>query len=141
MKLAALPLALTLGAAIAACARPTTRVVQGVPIAEEKAGLAKRATLPADSAIRIALGRVPGGRITKGEIEEENGRLIYSFDVKLEGRAGIEEVHVDARDGAVVSVEHEDDGDAADSDSDSDTDTDTDTDGTDASKAGAAARR
>jgi uncharacterized membrane protein YkoI len=56
--------------------------------------------------LRTALARVPGGRITEAEFEED-GRLLYSFDIRVEGRSGVEEVQVDARTGEVVSIEHE----------------------------------
>jgi uncharacterized membrane protein YkoI len=56
--------------------------------------------------LRTALARVPGGRITEAELEED-GRLLYSFDIRVEGRSGVEEVQVDARTGEVVSIEHE----------------------------------
>ena len=55
-----------------------------------------------------ALRRVPGGRIRAAELERENGRLIYSFDIQVHGKPGIEEVHVAADDGRVLSVHHED---------------------------------
>ena len=84
-----------------------TRVVNGVQITEDKQGLWGRATLPADSAIKITLARVPGGTITDAELEEEDGRLIYSFDIKVAGKSGKEEVEVDATTGAVVKQEHE----------------------------------
>lgn len=99
--------ALVMGAATTACAPKETRVVQGISIAEDKAGLWAKATLPADSAVKIALARVPGGKVIDAELEEEDGRLIYSFVVKIEGKEGAEEVHVDARTGEVVKVEHE----------------------------------
>jgi uncharacterized membrane protein YkoI len=66
-----------------------------------------RATFAPDSAIKIALARVPGGTISGGELEEEDGRLIYSFEIKIAGKSGEEEVHVDARTGEVVKQEHE----------------------------------
>jgi uncharacterized membrane protein YkoI len=103
----ALVAALMAGATLAACAAKQTRTVQGVEIAEDKAGLWQQATLPADSAMKIALARVPGGRVVKGELEEEDGRLIYSFDIEVGGKEGTDEVHVDARTGAVVAVKHE----------------------------------
>ncbi len=37
------------------------------------------------------------------------GRLIYSYDIKVAGKPGIEEVHVDAMTGAVIATEHEND--------------------------------
>ena len=71
------------------------------------AELAKQATVPADSAQRMALAQVPGGRVTKEELEEEDGKLIYSFDIKVGTQEGVEEVHVDAKTGAVLKKEHE----------------------------------
>ncbi len=74
---------------------------------EEKPGLAARAHISADSATHMAQHAVRGGRVAAREIEEENGRLIYSFDMKVFGKSGIEEVNVDAMTGAMVGVEHE----------------------------------
>jgi uncharacterized membrane protein YkoI len=85
----------------------TARVVNGVTIKEDKEGLWARATLTPDSAMKIALARVPGGTITEAELEEEDGRLIYSFEIKVAGKAGEDEVEVDARTGEVVKQEHE----------------------------------
>jgi len=105
LRCAVLPLAIVFAAG---CAQHgVTRVVSGVQIAEEGKGLWDRATLAPDSAIKIALARVPGGTITEAELEEEDGRLIYSFEIKVTGKSGSEEVHVDARTGAVVKQEHE----------------------------------
>lgn len=103
----ALVIAMLGGATLAGCTAKQTRTVQGVEIAEDKAGLWQQATLPADSAMKLALARVPGGRIVEGELEEEDGRLVYSFDIKVEGKDGVDEVQVDARTGAIVSVGHE----------------------------------
>jgi len=80
-----------------------------VKITEEKPGLAAKAKVSGDSARKVALARIPNGQITKGELEEEDGKLIYSFDIKVAGKKGISEVHVDARSGAVIKTEHEDD--------------------------------
>ena len=44
-----------------------------------------------------ALARVPGGTVHKGVLEEEDGKLIYSFEIKVPGKSGIEEVNVDAK--------------------------------------------
>jgi hypothetical protein len=42
------------------------------------------------------------------ELERENGRLIYSFDMKTDGKSGIDEVNVNALNGAIVGkVGHE----------------------------------
>ena len=58
-------------------------------------------------AIAIARKEVPTGKIESGEIERENGKLIYSFDIKVPGKSGIEEVNVDATTGSLVAHEHE----------------------------------
>lgn len=80
-----------------------------VPIKEEKPGLLARATVTPDSARAIALRAVAtGSRIRAAEIEEEDGKLVYSFDIKVPKKKGIDEVLVDAASGKVVSVEHED---------------------------------
>jgi Peptidase propeptide and YPEB domain len=54
-----------------------------------------------------ALARVPGGHVTSHELEEEDGRLIYSYDIEVPGRSGVQEVNVDAMTGEVVGEEHE----------------------------------
>jgi uncharacterized membrane protein YkoI len=56
---------------------------------------------------RAALAQVPGGTVRSGELEREDGRLIYSFDIHAPGHSGIQEVHVDAYRGNVLSVKHE----------------------------------
>jgi uncharacterized membrane protein YkoI len=71
------------------------------------AALKARAKVSGDSAMKIARAQVPNGRIRSGELEEEKGKLIYSFDIKVAGKSGIEEVNVDALTGAVVGKEHE----------------------------------
>jgi len=96
-------------AAVAACASSgVARTVNGVQIKEDKAGLWAQVAIQPDSAIKIALARVPGGQVTEAELEEEDGRLIYSFDVTTPNKTGYDEIHVDAKTGAVVKQEHED---------------------------------
>lgn len=71
------------------------------------ADLVARAKVSSDAARTTALARVPGGQVQSGELEEEDGMLIYSFDIGVQGREGIEEIHVDAMTGEVVAQEHE----------------------------------
>jgi uncharacterized membrane protein YkoI len=59
------------------------------------------------AARKTALAAVPGGKVKAAELEKENGRLIYSFDITVPGKSGIEEVQVDAHTGKVVSQTHE----------------------------------
>jgi uncharacterized membrane protein YkoI len=54
-----------------------------------------------------ALEKVPGGRVKSSELERENGKLVYSFDIRPARGTGIDEVQIDAVTGEVVSVEHE----------------------------------
>jgi hypothetical protein len=77
------------------------------PIKEEKPGLLSRATITAEQARTTALARIKGGVIKDEEIEQEDGKLVFSFDIKVADKSGIDEVLVDAKTGAIVSVEHE----------------------------------
>jgi uncharacterized membrane protein YkoI len=55
----------------------------------------------------LATKTVPGATIQAGEIERENGKLIYSFDMKTAGKSGIDEVNIDAMTGTVIANQHE----------------------------------
>ncbi|MFZ5625213.1 MAG: PepSY domain-containing protein [Gemmatimonadota bacterium] len=96
-------LGLLVGAALTSAAAQ-----QPVKVHEEKPGLLAQAKVTPDAALATALKAVPGARLGKAGIEMEKGRLIYSFDLTVVGKPGIEEVTVDARTGKVVAVEHED---------------------------------
>ena len=78
-----------------------------VTVKEEKPGLLARAKVTADAAIATAQAKVPKAKLASAEIEEEDGKLIYSFDFKTEGKSGIDEVNVDAVTGKFVTMEHE----------------------------------
>ena len=93
----ALTVLLSLGSAASA---------QGI-MKEEKPGLLAKAKITPEAARATALARVQGSSIKDQEIENEDGKLVYSFDLKVGGKPGIEEVLVDALTGAIVSVEHE----------------------------------
>ena len=62
-----------------------------------------------ESAARAtALARVPQATVRSHELEFEGGRWIWSYDLKVPGKSGIDEVNVDANTGAVVGgVQHE----------------------------------
>ncbi len=100
--LATATVALLLGVAASASAQQP-----GVPVKEDKPGLLARAKISADSARKLAQARIPGATIQSAEIEREDGRLIFSFELKTPGRSGIDEVNVDAMTGKVLPVEHE----------------------------------
>jgi uncharacterized membrane protein YkoI len=71
------------------------------------AKLAKTARIAEDSAAKVAQARIPSGQIEAVELEHEHGKLQYSYDIKVAGEPGIEEVNVNAMDGSVIGVEHE----------------------------------
>jgi uncharacterized membrane protein YkoI len=96
------------GAIIAAAS--TTLAAQGTAPTYKRdlpAALVKQATVSEANAAKTVAARLPNGRIQAVELENEGGRLIYSYEVKVPGRSGIEEINVNARTGAVVNTEHE----------------------------------
>jgi uncharacterized membrane protein YkoI len=76
--------------------------------AASRAALEREARIPETDARKTALAEVPGGQVQSHELEREKGKLIYSYDIKVAGNPGIEEINVDATTGAVVAHEHED---------------------------------
>jgi hypothetical protein len=75
--------------------------------APAKAKLASQAKVSMKTARATALAKVPGGKIQAAELEREHGKLIYSFDIRVPDKSGIEEVQVDAIKGEVISMAHE----------------------------------
>jgi uncharacterized membrane protein YkoI len=69
--------------------------------------LAKKAKVTEAAAAATAQKRVPKGAIQAVELEEEKGKLIYSYEMKVAGKSGTEEVNVNAVTGKVVAVSHE----------------------------------
>ena len=69
--------------------------------------LAKEAKISEETAAATARKRVPKGTIQAVELERENKKLIYSYELKVAGRSGVEEVNVDAVTGKVLAAEHE----------------------------------
>jgi uncharacterized membrane protein YkoI len=106
VAVAALAAALALGAARTAAAQQSGHAAH--PARHETAAQMQReARIPEAQARRTALGVVPRGRVRSHELEREHGRLIWSYDIAVPGRSGIEEVTVDAVTGRVVTHEHE----------------------------------
>jgi hypothetical protein len=75
--------------------------------AQEQAKLAEQAKISRAAAEQTALSKVPGGTVKEAELEKEDGKLVWSFDITTPGTTDITEVLVDANTGAVVSVEKE----------------------------------
>lgn len=75
--------------------------------AVSQAALMKDATVDEATARRTALAEVPGGKVTKVYLEMEDNLLIWSLDITVAGKEGLEEIHVDAKTGKMVKHEHE----------------------------------
>ena len=86
-----------LGAGLTAC----------VSEKQEQAQLAAQARVSRADAEKSALTKAPNGTVKAAELEKEKGRLIWSFDIATPVPRTITEVQVDAKTGAVVSVEKE----------------------------------
>ncbi|HEY4215555.1 MAG TPA: PepSY domain-containing protein [Gemmatimonadaceae bacterium] len=69
--------------------------------------LAKRAKITEAAAAATAHKRVPKGTIAGVELEVEKGKLMFSYDMKTEGKSGIDEVNVDAITGKIIGFAHE----------------------------------
>ncbi len=75
--------------------------------AETQADLQKEAKISEETARATALKQVPNGTVKSSELEREHGKLIYSYDITVPGKSGIDEVNVNAIDGSVVAKAHE----------------------------------
>jgi hypothetical protein len=94
-KTVILTLVLCFGAFAIAQAKPT------------EAELINQAKVKRNEAQRIALKQAPQGTIKSAEIENERGKLVWSFDISTPGTRDITEVLVDASTGAILSVAKE----------------------------------
>jgi uncharacterized membrane protein YkoI len=73
----------------------------------EQAEMQSRAKITKEQALQTALAKAPGGTVKEGELEQENGKLIWSFDLSTPGTRNTTEVNVDAITGDIVSVSTE----------------------------------
>jgi Peptidase propeptide and YPEB domain len=72
-----------------------------------QAKLAAEAKISEADARTAALAKVPGGTVSSSELEQEHGKLIWSFDIAKVGSKHITEVQVDAKTGMIVSTQVE----------------------------------
>ena len=73
----------------------------------KQAKLEAKAKITKAAAQETALAKVPQGTVKESELEEEDGKLIWSFDIATPGSKDITEVAVDAITGKIISVENE----------------------------------
>jgi len=100
MKTASLVVTALAVAAVSASAQETYK--KDIPDS-----LAKRAKITEAAAAATAQKRVPKGKIEGVELEMENGKLQYSYDIKTEGKSGADEVNVNAVTGKIIGFKHE----------------------------------
>jgi uncharacterized membrane protein YkoI len=79
-------------------------VLSGTASADETpTALKAQAKITQADAENTALAKVPGGKIESSELENEHGKLIWSFDISVPNSPNITEVDVDAKTGEIVS--------------------------------------
>jgi len=88
--------------------KPEAKQAAKPAIKENEAALRRQAKITEEAAKATALAAVPGATVKSSEVEKENGKLIWSFDLTVPGKKGIEEVNIDAMTGKVIAKEHED---------------------------------
>jgi uncharacterized membrane protein YkoI len=97
--------------AVALLANATNAGAQGSAKSYKKDlpdSLTRVAKVTEAAAAVTALAKVPKGTIEGVELEREGGKLLYSYDIKVAGKSGIDEVQVNAMTGAIVGkVVHE----------------------------------
>ena len=76
------------------------------PDAAAPAAEAKKGNISMDEARAIALEKVPGGAVDSEELSRMAGKLTYFFEVRTEGKKGVDVVAVLASDGTVLDVKH-----------------------------------
>ena len=69
--------------------------------------LKAQAKVAESDARATALAKVPGGTVQSTELENEHGKLVWSFDIKDPNSPNVIEVQVDAQTGRVVSKKAE----------------------------------
>lgn len=82
----------------------TATLVQSAEPPKPGVPLSAHAKIERATAEKTALARVPGGHIKEGELEQEHGRVVWSFDIVRPPSANVTEVQVDAISGKVVSL-------------------------------------
>ena len=72
-----------------------------------QATLMSHAKVSEVQATAIALAKVPNGVVKSSELENEKGKLVWSFDISQSSAKGVIEIQVDALTGKIVSLKTE----------------------------------
>jgi Peptidase propeptide and YPEB domain len=82
-------------------------LILGLAIATTSGAGEVQAQITQKEATKIALAKVPSGKVKSAEIEKEHGKLIWSFDITTPKSKNVTEVQVDAKTGKIVSIQVE----------------------------------
>jgi uncharacterized membrane protein YkoI len=72
----------------------------------DAAAPAKTSPIGMEKARAIALEKVPGGEVASEELKRDHDLLVYSFEIKVKGKRGVQAVTVGATSGEVLSVKY-----------------------------------
>ncbi len=100
------PLAIALTLALGPASAKETCSIRP-PKNTKKADLPALAKVPKEQAQATAVASVPNSEVKEAELEVEHGCLVWSFDLKLAGKGGVQEVQVDAGSGKILSSQYE----------------------------------
>jgi uncharacterized membrane protein YkoI len=99
---------LVMVAATASAASPTCTIhPKKGATKEELAAMAKVTQADAQKTALAALKDPSKVTVKSAELEAEHGCLLYSFDIEVAGKTGVQEVQIDAGNGKVLSNKHE----------------------------------
>ena len=73
----------------------------------DNAATLAKVTEPAARKSAIDSVNVKGATVVKGELEVEDGCVLYTYDLAVPGKSGTQEVVVDAGNGKVLKSKHE----------------------------------
>ena len=96
-----------LASTAAAAAPPCTIQPKDGATKEELAAMAKVSMADARKAALASLKGASKAAVKTAELEVENGCLVFSFDIAIKGKPGVQEIQVDAGTGKVISSKHE----------------------------------
>ena len=97
---------LTVAATASAAPRCTIHPKKGAT-REELGAMAKVTQADAQKSALATFKDPSKATVKEAELEAEHGCLVYSFDIEVAGKTGVQEVQIDAGDGKVLSSKHE----------------------------------
>lgn len=90
-------------------AGPNAAAQLGTAVLEEDSpGLVAQATISDAAARAVALQRFPGGQIVDAEIDQDDDRVVYKYELRFANERRSVDVDIDAKTGAIVAVEDDD---------------------------------